>query len=79
MKATPAPDLLPDLPPMLAQGGVDTSSDDLEEEKDAVQEPKRLRSTSTTPRSDSTRAREPFEYDRLMGVGSVGPSSDEGD
>ena len=38
-----------------------------------------MRSTSSAPRSESARAREPFEDDHLMGIGSVGPSCDEGD
>ena len=49
-------------------------------EKGGVQqEHKRIRSTSTTPRSDSARAREPFEYDQITEIGPIGPSSDEGD
>ena len=60
---------MPDLPPL--PDGSD-SSDGLEEENEA----KRPRSTSTTPRTGSARGVEPFKYDRLMGVASVGPSSE---
>ena len=59
---------LPDLP-LLPQEG--ESSNGLEEEKEA----KRPRSISTTPRSG--KGLEPYEYDRLMGVPSVGSSSEE--
>ena len=59
---------LPDLP-LLPQGG--EPSDELEEEKDA----KRPRSRSTIPRSG--KGLEPYEYDRLMGVHSVGSSSED--
>ena len=60
-------------------GSLDTSSDDLDEETGFEQEPKRSRSTSTSPRCGSAIPREPFEHDRLMGIGSVGPSPEEGD
>ena len=68
-KGPPAQPALPDLPPL--PGGSD-SSDGLDEEEEA----KKLRSTSTTPRSNSARGLEPFEYDGLMGINSVGPSSE---
>ena len=42
-------------------------------------EAKRLRSTSTTPRSEPLRARDRLEYDQIMGMNSVSPSSEEGD
>ena len=67
------------MPPTAALGSLDTSSDKLDEEKGVEQETKRLRSTSTTPRNDSVIAREPFKYDRLMGIVSAGPSFEEGD
>ena len=79
IKAPPAPHLLPALPPMAGLGSLHTLSDELDEEKGVEQEAKRPRSTSTTPRSESAKAREPNEYDRPLGSGSVGPSSDEGD
>ena len=65
----PAQPPLPDLPP-LPHG--DESSDELDEEKDA----RRLRSTSTTPRSKPLRTRDPFDYDRIMGMNSARPSSE---
>ena len=74
-KGPPAPSSLPELPP-LPRGS--DSSGDLEEEKG---EAKHLRSTPTTPRSESLRANDPFEYDQIVGINAVGPSktSEEGD
>ena len=63
---------LPDLPPLPRR---EDSSDELEEEIDA----KRLGSTSTTPRSEPVRARDPSDYDKIMGINSVGPFSEKGE
>ena len=65
------PAVLPQLPASAMQHRLGTSSGEPEEESAIGQQPKRQRSTSTTPISDSGRARAPFELDRLMGVGSV--------
>ena len=73
-KGPPMPNPLADLPPL--PSGLETSSDDLEKSKG---EAKRLRSTSTTTRCEPLRARDPFEYDQMMGINSVGPSSEKGD
>ena len=67
MKGPASQPALPDLPPPLE----DASSDGFEDEKDA----KRPRSTSTTPRSG--KGLEPYEHNLLMGVPSVGSTSEE--
>ena len=61
-KGPPVPNPLPDWPPL--PSGLEVSADDLEEENG---EGKRLRSTSTTPRSEPLRARDPFEYECSWG------------
>ena len=66
---------LPHLP-LTALRRLDASSEEPGDER----VPKRLRSTSSTPRSttpvsDSGRARAPFQLDRLMRIGSVGSPS----
>ena len=66
-----------ELPFLAARQRLDTSSDDLGEERIDEQEPKRLRSTSTTPRSESARAWAPHDYDNIMGIGPVSTLSDE--
>ena len=73
-ESPPVPNSPPELP--LLPSGLETSSDDLEEEKG---EPKRLRSTSITPGSEPLRARDPLEYDQFTGIRSAGPFAEAGD
>ena len=54
---------------------LDTSSDQAARKSGVGQEPKKQRSTLTTPMSDSKRAKASFECDRLMGIGSVSSPS----
>ena len=65
------PFALPQLPLLAVQHRLDTSSDELEEEKSARQEPKRLRSTSSNPGSETAGAWAPHDYDNVMGIGPV--------
>ena len=67
----------PQLPSSALQHRLDTSSDEFEGQNAIGQGPKRLRSASTTPISDSGRAKAPFEWDNLMGIGPVSSTLEE--
>ena len=63
------------MPFLATRHRLDTSSDELEKERIADQEPKRLRATSTKPRSEPARAWAPHEHDNFMGIGPVSTPS----
>ena len=70
-KMTFGASILPELPFTPLQHRLDTSSDELEGKRALGQEPKKLRSTSATPRDDFAKAWAPQWYGNFMNIDSV--------